>query len=82
MTSKNLVGKAHADIVSMPFFFRLEAYQGYHEELNVREELLLFTLAVDEDEFAEIDREMWRREGVEPPYLRFDLNKTRTLSVE
>ena len=64
----------------MPFcLFRLEAY---HEELHVHEELLLFTLAVDEDEFAEIDREMRWREDVEPPYVRFDLNKTRTLNVE
>ena len=61
------------------FLFRLEAY---HEELNVREEMFLFALAVDEDEFAEIDREMRRRGDVEPPYVRFDLNKTRTLSVE
>ena len=48
----------------------------------VHEELFLFTLAVDEDEFTEINREMWRREDVEPPHVRFDLNKTRTLSVE
>ena len=55
MTSKNLVGKAHAYIVSMSFLlFRLEAY---HEELNVHEEMFLLTLAVDQDETAEIDRE-------------------------
>ena len=79
MTSKNLVGKAHAYIVSMSFFlFRLEAY---HEELNVHEEMFLLTLAVDQDETAEIDREMRRRGDVEPPYVRFHL-KIRTLSVE
>ena len=61
------------------FLFRLEAYR---EELNIHEKLLLFTLAVDEDESAEIDREMRQREDVEPPNVRFDLNKTRTLSVE
>ena len=78
MTSKNLVGKAHAYIVSMSFFlFRLEAY---HEELSVHEEIFLLTLAVDQDETAEIDREMRRRGDVEP-YVRFHL-KTRTLSVE
>ena len=66
----------------MPFFFLFQL-EAYHEELNVHEEqLLLFTLAVDEDEFAEIDREMRRREDVKPPYVRFDLNKTRTLSVQ
>ena len=48
------------------FVFPLEAY---HEQLNVREELLLFTLAVDEDKFAGIDREMRRRKDVEPPYV-------------
>ena len=37
------------------FLFRLEAY---HEELNVHEEMFLLTLAVDQDETAEIDREM------------------------
>ena len=61
------------------FLFRLEAY---HEELNVHEKLLLFTLAVDEDESAEIDQEMRQRVDVKPPNVRFDLNKTRTLSVE
>ena len=66
-------------IVSMSFFlFRLEAY---HEELNVHEEMFLLTLAVDQDETAEIDREMRRRGDVESPYVRFHL-KTRTLSVE
>ena len=42
------------------FLFRLEAY---HEELNVHEEMFLLTLAVDQDETAdlEIDREMRRR---------------------
>ena len=67
---------------SMSFFlFRLQAY---YEELNVHEEMFLFTLAVDQDETAEIDREMRRRGDVEPPYVRFHLNKTRTLimSVE
>ena len=44
--------------------------------------MFLFTLAVDEDEFAEIDLELRRRGDVEPSYVRFDLNKTRTLSVE
>ena len=38
--------------------------------------------AVDEVEFAETDREVRRREDVEHPYVRFDLSKTRTLSVE
>ena len=68
-------------IVSMSFFlFRLEAY---HEELNVHEEMFLLTLAVDQDETAEIDREMWRRGDVESPYVRFRIHvKTRTLSVE
>ena len=60
------------------FLFRLEAY---HEELNVHEEMFLLTLAVDQDETAEIDREMQRRGDVKPPYVRFHL-KTRTLSVE
>ena len=50
--------------------------------MNVHEELLVFTLAIDEDEFAEIEREMRRREDVEPPYVRFDPDKTRTLSFE
>ena len=64
----------------MPYFlFRLEAYPA---ELNVHEKLLLFTLAVDEDQSAEIDREMRQRENVEPLNVRFDLNKTRTLSVK
>ena len=40
--------------------------------------MFLLTLAVDQDETAEIDREM-RRGDVEPPYVRFHL-KTRTLS--
>ena len=62
------------------FLFRLEAYP---EELimNVHEEMFLLTLEVDQDETAEIDREMRRRGDVEPPYVRFHL-KTRTLSVE
>ena len=48
MTSKNLISKAHAYIVSMSFFlFRLEAH---HEELNVHEEMFLLTLAVHQDE--------------------------------
>ena len=76
--------KTQATIKEMPrdchfFLFRSEAYR---EELNVHEELLLFTLAVDEGEFAETDREVRRREDVEPPYVRSYLNKTRTLSVE
>ena len=40
------------------FLFRLEAY---HEELNVHEDMSLLTLAVDQDETADIDREMRRR---------------------
>ena len=55
--------------------------EAYHEELNVHEEMFLLTLAVDQDETAEIDREMRRRGDVKPPYVRFHL-KTRTLSVE
>ena len=52
-------------------------------ELNDHEELLLFTLVVDVDESAETNLEVRRREAVEPPYVRFDLNrKARTLSVE
>ena len=59
MTSKNLVGKAHAYRLDVIFFlFRLEAD---HEELNVHEKMFLLTLAVDQDENAEIDREMRRR---------------------
>ena len=42
-----------------------------HEELNVHEKLLLFTLAVDEYEFAETDREVRRREDVEPFFFFF-----------
>ena len=57
------------DVIIDAIFF-LFCLEAYHEELNVHEELLLFTLAVDEDEFAEIDREMRRWEDVEPPYVR------------
>ena len=67
-------------IVSLSFFFfRLEAY---HEDLNVHEEMFILTLAVDQDKTAEIDREMRLRGDVEPPHVRFHLNKTWTLSVE
>ena len=45
------------------------------EGLNDHEELLLFTLAVDEDESVETDRKMLRREDVEPPCVRFDVYK-------
>ena len=47
----------------------------------MHEEMFLLTLAVDQDETAEIDREMRRRGDVKTPYVRFHL-KTRTLSVE
>ena len=43
------------------FLFPLEAHR---EELNVHEEMFLLTLAVDQDETAEIDREMRRRGDV------------------
>ena len=43
--------------------------------------MFLLTLAVDQDETAEIDREKRRRGDVEPPHVGFHL-KTRTLSVE
>ena len=36
---------------------------------NVHEETFLLTLAVDQDETAEIDREMRQRGDVEPPYF-------------
>ena len=57
------------------FLFRLEAY---HKELNVHVEMFLLTLAIDQDETAEIDREMQLRGDVEHLYVRFHL-KTRTL---
>ena len=69
MTSKTLIGKAHAYRLGAIFSFCFEAY---HEELNVHEKLLLFTLAVDEDKFAEINRKMRQRDEVEHPYVRFD----------
>ena len=71
----------HMPIASRCHFFLFRS-EAYHEELNVHEELFFFTLTVDEDEFAEINREMRRREDVELRYVRFDLNGTRTLSVK
>ena len=44
--------------------------------------MFLLTLAVDQDESAEIDREMRRRGDVEPPYVRFHLKTRRWVSSD
>ena len=54
------------------FLFLLDVF---HEGLNDHEELLLFNLAVNKDESTETGREVRRKEDVELPDVRFDLNK-------
>ena len=65
----------------LPFFFFF-VLKANHKEFNVMKNCCSLLLAVEEDEFAEIDREMWCKEDVDPPNVRFDLNKTRTMSAE